>query len=312
MPPNAVAAMAQGRQQRRELKQELKAKDNLIVQLQETLSKLDGRLAHLEGNGSKNGIPGSNGTRTPAPKPETPALPVSPELAAAEAAEASARDMSRWSAAKLRDLAKATADGEDVELVAKLRTEMEAHQVTVPDTTQEVEAWLESLKANADERLADLRVDTRVLRREAVQSHTSIHAESAALRDQWIPEAKDASTPRGQKLAIIREQFPAMESHPLGPRFMAAAVRGWEIVEAEIAAKGKPPAAPARAGVNGAASRPVPRLPGASSALPPRRPDGPANPSTFVGRMAAARSEAELAEAKSDWEKSLAGSLVLR
>jgi hypothetical protein len=309
MPPNAVAAMAQGRKQRRELKQELKAKDNLIVQLQETLSKLDGRLASLEGNGSK----ASNGTNgSHAPEPQTPTGPVSPELAAAEKAEADARDMSRWSATKLRELARANASGEDTEpLLATLRTELQAHQVTLPPTADAVQTWLESLQANAEEQLADLRVNTRVLRREVVQSHTALRAESEALRDQWVPEAKDASTPRGQKLKAIREQFPQMESHPMGPRFMAAAIRGWEIVEAELNAKGKPPAAPARAGANGAPQRPTPRLPGASSALPPRPSDAPASPSTFVNRMASARTEAELRSAKADWEKSLAGNLVL-
>jgi len=304
---NRNAAFVQERQKRKELKQELKAKDAIIVQLQENLAKLDGRMAHLEGTPT-HGAANGKAVRTSAPAPG--GVPIPPELAAAEAAEADARDMSRWSDMTLRDLARATASGEEAELVQKLKTELQGKQVTVPDTTEEVQKWLETLKASADDKLADLRVDTRLLRREVAMNHTSLRAESEALLEQWTPEAKDQNTPRGKKMQAIREQFPAMESHPMGARFMAAAIRGWEIVEAEAQAKAKP-TLPARAG-NGATPRPTPRLPGASSAMPPRGSDGPVNPSTYVGRMKAARTDAELASAKEAWERSLAGNLVLR
>lgn len=316
LPPQAVAALAQGREQRRELKKAIKGKDEMIGQLQDTLLKMGDRLAALESGDGRNGTNGTNGANgTPkAPKGAAPSnAPMPPELAQAEQAEAQARDMKQWTSSRLRDLNRALARGDDAEpVLASLRSELAAHHVTVPGSAEEAQGWLESLRDNAEEQLADLRVTTRVLRQSVAQDSAVIRQESEALLARWVPEVADTASPRAAKLAKLKAAFPMLESHPLGARFLGAAIRGWEVVESEGRGAGKN----GTNGTNGthapatAPARPVPVLPGASSTTRPttQQPNGL---SSHFARMANAKTPEEVAAAKADWEKSLAGNLAL-
>lgn len=313
LPPNAVAALAQGRQQRRELKAELKAKEAVIGTLQSTLLQLQERVSAIEGNGTPkaNGTNGKNGSH--APKPQTPQAAIPPELAEAQAAEAEVRDTRDWAESRLERLQSALAEGTEPEaLLTELGQELATHEVTLPPTVQGTIAWLNKVRKGAEQKLLPLAVSTQILRRELGLAHVSTRQESEALAAQWVPEARDPATPRGQKLHQLQEVFPELENHPMGPRFMAAAIRGWEIVEQEATktGNGRPAARAAAAPV--VPGRPVPKLPGASSALPPRPHDQARSPGAELEKMKAAKSPDEFAAAKADWEKSLAASIALR
>lgn len=304
---NMVGALAQARQQKRELKQELAAKENVIVDLQAKLLQFGDRLAAIEGNGNGNGTNGAPKTK-PTTKPTNPNTP--PELAEAEAAEAQARDMKRWSSSKLKDLNRALAQGQDTApMLAALRTELPG--VTIPESIEATQDWLETLRENADEQLADLRVDTRVLRRATVQDLAAVRRESDTLMAEWVPELKDQASPRSQKYSQIEAMFPQLMEHHLGPRMMASAILGWEILETRVKGKnGHANGANGRTVTPATPGKPTPRLPGASSGVPPRT-DTVMGPASHMDKMKGAKTPEELAAAKEGFVKSLAASIPL-
>ena len=134
---------------------------------------------------------------------------------------------------------------------------------------------------------------------------------SQALADEWAPQMKDANTDQGRRAAMIRQTLPGIDRHPLGPRFIAAAVRGWEIINAEIQAKATSKGA-ATAAPNPPKpvlpAKPTARLPGGPSVVPARPEEAEESSSSLFAKMQKATSESERAELKTRWMKaSLAG-----
>jgi len=309
--PGAIAALAEERGKRRELKTELKAKDQTIQQLQDTLKQFNDRMAALEGKGSTpdgkpNGKPPSKpGDRTSGPKP--------PALVEAEEAEANVRGTAAFAAQHLREFNRALRSGADTTpLLERLNAELAAHDIPAQADAEAAQDWLETLRDNASKQLTQAMVTTQLLRHELAQDHGAIRAESEQLAALWLPEAKDAAKPQAQKLAKLKGTFPELEAHPLGARFLAAAVRGWEVIEREEAAKGKTNGHARTATATTPPGRPVPALPGPSSALPPRQNGSVLGDSSAAfKRMEEAKSPEEFAQAKEAWMKTLANNTAL-
>lgn len=283
--PQALAALSQARKSKREAKAKsatLEAENRL---LKEQLAAKD--------------------------QPADPDAPrkapthVPPELAAAEQAEAEQEGLRDWARSQTETLNEALREGDPDAVLQTMRDQVARHGVTLASDPKAVLGWLKGLEKDAGHRLEKARVESTVRRQQAAQEAQALHAESRQLASEWAPQMAQTGSEASKRADLIRAQFPGLENHPMGPRFLAAAVRGWEVITTEIATKtGKP--APPRT-VNGKPvmlpARPTAQLPGAASAMPARPAEGGESSTSLFAKMVKATTEGEREQLKQEWMK---------
>lgn len=301
-PPKAVAALSHARKQKKELKAQLKAQADEIAALRQ---QLDPQAAPAEA--------------TPAPAAGSFAAAPSAAVTAAETAAAEQEQLRNWARKEQRALEHALQNSDDtVALLANLQAAVSKQGITLPETPAAVLEWLDRVRTSAEDALEEARLDVRFLRGQVQQAHAAVWQESRALASEWAPDMGKAGTEAHKRAEAIRAAFPGIEQHPLGPKFMAAAVRGWAVIQAEIEARAKPNGLPnGKPRVNGRPAstttvtlpaKPGARLPGAPAQVPARPVEGAETSGSIFQRLKAATTEQEREQLKTEWVKAgLAG-----
>lgn len=310
-PKEAVAALATQRKQKKELKAQVRT-------LTEELGALKARLGPADGDSTVQ-TPGQPAAPTPHPSPLSPQP--SPELAAAEQTVAEQEDLRNWARRETKALQLAVANGADVTpILANLQAQVAAHKITLPNDSEGVLAWLEGVQTKAADTLDVARGDVRFLRQQSEQLAAESRAEGEAFARQFVPKMFEANTEEAKRAALIKQRIPGIEQLPLGMRFLAAAVRGWEVIKAQIEAAappgnhGKANGAPTN-GKTATVTLPAKtaaRLPGAPAVVPLRPQEGAESSSAIFQRYIAAMnnpqaSEQEREQLKQQWTKAAVG-----
>lgn len=283
-PPEAVAALSRERKAKREAKATAKA-------LAEENAALKLRLA-----------PQPPATQPPQAPPATPPAPVealkTDALIAAETLEAEQEGLRNWARTQVNAIQRAVHNGDATAAIANLQTQVSKHNVTLPADADAVLVWLEEVRTAAEDRLEVARGDVRFLRQDSQRRGEAIRSNSQALATEWAPQMVEAGSEQAKRAEMIRTHFPHLDQHPLGPRFIAAAIRGWEVIDAELTAKGTKPAAGRPAPV---AVPPAARLPSTPAPVIPARPaEGKETAKAIFAKFVAAQNDPSVPQEERD------------
>jgi hypothetical protein len=293
--PEAVAALAKAREKKRELKEQLKAKDEELAGVREEMRQLTERLETLEAK-----------PKTSPLKPQTShldlsGLPPPPELAQAEQAVAQQRHLVTWANARLKELHAATEqDDGGAGIVQRINSELKDAKIHAPATPAELALWLESARDSAQEELAEARIEASVLRQRITENARKVREEAREFALAKVPALKDPKSSESQKAATIRKLMPGLDRSPLAERFIAAAVHAWMQWEAE----GMKADAETRG--RGDAEKAAPpkreaKLPGAPAAKPATPQSGGDSSAQWFEKMRTAKTETEREQYKAKW-----------
>lgn len=272
-PPEAVAALSRERKAKREAKATAKA-------LAEENAALKLRLAPPQQQAPTSPLPPS-----PAPALDTPKTE---SLIAAEQLEAEQEGLRNWARTQVNAIQRAVQNGDATAALANLQTHVSKYGVQLPADAEAVLDWLGNVRTDAEDKLEKARIDVLFQRQQSQQRGEAIRTNSQALASEWAPQMDEAGSKQAERAEMIRNYFPNIEQHPLGPRFIAAAIRGWEVIDAELTAKGTKPAA----GKPATAAPPAARLPNTPPPVIPLRPsEGKESSSAVFAKLQAAQND---------------------
>lgn len=272
--------MANYRKQRKELKTQLKT-------VTEELGAMKAELAKLH--------PPQPGAAKP---PETPPskldIGASPELTAAQEVVTEQEGLRNWSRSQMRALSRAMENESDTTaLLATLQAQVTKFGVTLPTEPEAVLTWLEGVRTDAEDKLEEAHRDVRFIRQEAEAQHATARTEGETFAREFAPKIFEAGTEEAKRFELIKQNLPGLAEHPLGMRFITAAVRGWPIIKGEIEARNAEDGTRNGKPVNGSAL-PAPRsalptgqpvaLPGTPALVPARPNEGPESSSSIFAK----------------------------
>jgi hypothetical protein len=269
LPPQALAALSEARKAKREAKARAKALETENATLKAQLAAAAKPPAETK--------PGDEAPPADVPRPA--------KLVEAEKAVASAESLRNWARSQTAALRKAVDAGDATQVIAAIQAQVKG-QVALPDQPEAIMDWLDTVHTSAVDRLEVARGDVRFHQHQAEQQGQTMLAESRTLASSWAPKMADPESEQGKRAAMIRNFFPGIDQHPLGPRIIAAAVRGWEVITAEQTKAKTGAARPATTTTATLPPKPGAKLPGAPSVVPPRPDEGQQNSGALLKRMA--------------------------
>jgi hypothetical protein len=287
--------LSQARKAKREAKARAKTLEQENAELRAELAGKPGKPADHDAATAATAVPTTTELRIP-------------ELVQAEKVVGEQEGLRNWARTQTSVLRRAIDAGDVDAVISRLQSQVKDHNVTLPTDPEGVMEWIDGVRTTAEDRLEEARLDVRFIRQRAQTQGAAMRTESQALASEWAPKMTDATSEQGKRASMIRNYFPALEQHPLGPRFIAAAVRGWEVITAELSAK--PGQAGAASPAMAAALPPKPgaKLPGAPAVVPARPDEGAESSGSLAAKMRAATSETERERLKTEWVKAaLAG-----